>query len=137
VLGLDTNVLVRYLVRDEPAAFRVVCDLIKRAVREGDSIMICSSVLLETEWVLRSSYKIRKAQIIALFNLLLERPDISFEDEPIFEIALQSWKYAAVDFADCMIVAKYFRLGCDRVATFDKKAGKLPGTLVLPTQANG
>jgi predicted nucleic-acid-binding protein len=127
MLGIDTNVLVRFLVQDDEVQFAKARKLIKREVAAGRRVFVNQLVLMETEWVLRSRYAIPKNQIIAAISSLLEAIDIQFEDEPVIEEALFIWKEAAANFADCLIGAKNRRLGCQATATFDIKASKLPG----------
>ena len=127
MLGLDTNVLVRFLVRDDQAQFEKARRLIKREVAAGSGIFVNQLLLLETEWVLRSRYGLTKNRIIEVISGLLEASDVHFEDEPAIEEALFTWKDASADFADCLISAKNRRLGCRATATFDVRAAKLPG----------
>jgi predicted nucleic-acid-binding protein len=127
MLGVDTNVLVRFLVRDDEAQFEKARKLIKREVAAGGGVLVNQLVLLETEWVLRSRYSLPKSLIIEAISGLLEASDVRFEDEPDIEEALFIWKDTAADFADCLIGAKNRRLGCRATATFDVKASKLPG----------
>jgi len=130
MLGVDTNVLVRFLVRDDETQFEKAHKLIKREVTAGHRVFIGQLVLLETEWVLRSRYGLSKNRIIETISGLLDTADVQFEDEPAIEEALFTWKDAAADFADCLIGAKNRRLGCRATATFDAKAAKLPGFVV-------
>ena len=127
MLGIDTNVLVRFLVRDDEAQFEKARKLIKREVAAGSSVLVNQLVLLETEWVLRSRYSLAKNLIIQSISCLLDASDVRFEDEQVIEEALFIWKDSAADFADCLIGAKNRRLGCRSTATFDTKASKLPG----------
>jgi predicted nucleic-acid-binding protein len=127
VLGLDTNVLVRYLVRDDQPQFEKARRLIKRESDKGEPVLVSLLVLLETDWVLRSRYELSKPEILSAFSTLLDVADLAFEDEPSVEHALYSWKDSAADFADCLIEARNLRLGCQATATFDGKALKLPG----------
>lgn len=127
MLGVDTNVLVRFLVRDDEAQFEKARKLIKREVSAGRRIFVSQLVLLETEWVLRSRYGLSKNQMVETISGLLDTTDVRFEDEAAIEEALFTWKDAAADFADCLIGAKNRRLGCRATATFDAKAAKLPG----------
>lgn len=60
MLGIDTNVLVRFLVRDDLAQFEKARQLIEQEVSAGKQVVINQLVLLETEWVLRSRYSLRK-----------------------------------------------------------------------------
>ena len=127
MLGIDTNVLVRFLVRDDDAQFEKARKLIKREVSLGRRVFVSQLVLLETEWVLRSRYGVSKNKIIAAISGLLDATDVQFEDESAVEEALFIWKDTAADFADCLIGAQHRRLGCRATATFDVKASKLPG----------
>ena len=127
MLGLDTNVLVRYLVRDDQQQFEKARRLIKREADMDEPVLVSLLVLLETEWVLRSRYELSKPEILSAFSALLDVADLAFEDEPSVEHALYSWKESVADFADCLIEARNRRLGCQATATFDTKALKLAG----------
>lgn len=127
MLGVDTNVLVRFLVRDDEAQFEKARKLIKREVAAGRCVFVSQLVLLETEWVLRSRYSLPKNMIIEAILGLLNATDVRFEDEPTIEEALFIWKDTTADFADCLIGAKNRRLGCRATVTFDAKASRLPG----------
>jgi predicted nucleic-acid-binding protein len=127
MLGVDTNVLVRFLVRDDETQFEKARRLIKREVAAGRRVFVNQLVVLETEWVLRSRYGLSKGQIIEAISGLLDASDIGFEDEPAIEEALFIWKDTTADFADCLIGARNRRLGCRATATLDAKASRLPG----------
>jgi predicted nucleic-acid-binding protein len=131
MLGVDTNVLVRFLVQDDPVQFEKALKLIKREVAAGRRVFINQLVLMETEWVLRSRYAAPKAKIIEAISGLLEAVDVQLEDEASIEEALYMWKDANADFADCLIGAKNRRMGCRATATFDVNAAKLPGLVVV------
>ena len=126
MLGLDTNVLVRFLVQDDRAQFERAQKLIGRESRTG-GVLISLLVLLETEWVLRSRYSLAKSEILAAFSGLLASAELRFEDEHSIEEALFAWKDSPADFADCLIGARHRALGCRATASFDAKATKLPG----------
>jgi predicted nucleic-acid-binding protein len=127
MLGVDTNVLVRYLIRDDQSQYEKARRLIDREVGKGETILVSLLVLLETEWVLRSRYELSKTDIVTAFSALLDTADLAFEDEPSVENAIYSWKDSAADFADCLIEAHNRRLGCRATATFDGRAMKLAG----------
>ena len=126
MLGIDTNVLVRFLVRDDEAQFEKARKLIKREVAAGRRVFVNHLVLLETEWVLRSRYSLPKTRIIEAISGLLDATDVGFEDEPAIEEALFIWKDTTADFTDCLIGAQNRRLGCRATASFDVKASRLP-----------
>jgi predicted nucleic-acid-binding protein len=127
MVGVDTNVLVRFLVRDDQSQFERSRRLVSRAAASGEPVLVSLLVLLETEWVLRSRYELPKAQIVGALSALLEAADITLEDEPAVEMALYTWKDSTAEFADCLIGAHNTRLGCNATATFDARAIRLPG----------
>ncbi len=127
MLGVDTNVLVRFLVRDDEVQFEKARKLIKREVAAGRRVFVSQLGLLETEWVLRSRYGLPKNVIVDAISGLLGATDVRFEDEPAIEEALFVWKETTADFADCLIGARNRRLGCRGTATFDARASRLPG----------
>ena len=127
MLGLDTNVLVRFLVRDHEAQFERSRRLIKREVGTREKVLISLLVLLETEWVLRSRYGLQKNQRVDVISGLLDATELELEDEPSIEEALHVWRKSVADFADCLIAARHRRLGCRATVTFDAGALKLPG----------
>ncbi len=127
MLGVDTNVLVRYLTRDDQPQYEKARRLIDREVAKGEPVLVSLLVLLETEWVLRSRYEMAKAEIVKTFSALLDTADLAFEDEPSVEAAVYAWKDSVADFADCLIGARNIRLGCRATATFDSRALKLAG----------
>ena len=121
------NVLVRYLVRDDEAQFTKARALIRRETAAGRRILISLVVLLETESVLRSRYRLRKDNIRAAISGLLDTSDFELESEPSVEAALHVWKKSRADFADCLIGVHYCRLGCEATVTFDTKTSSLAG----------
>ena len=127
MLGLDTNVLVRYLVQDDPQQYQKARRLIVRELANGAPVLISLLVLLETERVLRSRYQLEKARILMTISALLDTADLTFEDEACIEQALYSWRDSAADFSDCLIEARNRRLGCSATATFDAKALAVAG----------
>lgn len=127
MLGLDTNILVRYLVRDDEGQFEKAERLIHSETAESEPVFVSLLVLLEMEWVLRSRYGLSKTEILETVSALLDIDELAWEDEPSIESALFSWKNSTADFADCLIDARNRRLGCRGTATFDLRALKLPG----------
>lgn len=131
MLGIDTNVLVRYLVRDDEAQFERARRLIRREIVAAGGVFLNLVVLAETEWVLRSRYGLQKAEVTEAISGLLDAAEVRFEDEPAVEEALFVWKDAAADFADCLIGAHNRRAGCRATATFDTSAVKLTAFVAL------
>jgi predicted nucleic-acid-binding protein len=127
MVGLDTNVLVRFLVADDQRQFEKARRLIRNEASIGDPVLISQLVLLECEWVLRSRYGSAKDDILGAFSGLLDSTEVRVEDEACVEEALYVWKESGAEFADCLIGARYRALGCRSTVSFDAKAAKLPG----------
>ena len=127
MLGIDTNVLVRFLVRDDQSQFEKAQALIERESGRGETVLISQPVLLEAEWVLRSRYALTKADIHQAFSGLLESVEFTVEHWPSVEQALFLWKESPAEFADCLIGVRHLNLGCRATASFDGRALKLPG----------
>jgi predicted nucleic-acid-binding protein len=127
-VAIDTNVLVRLLVRDDEIQFAAAKHVVDRAAEQGEPVLLLFGMLLEAEWVLRSRYKVDKAAIIDAYTQLLETDGVQHEDEAAVEEAIFRWKdHPKADFTDCMLAARASRLGCTRFVTFDAGAAGLPG----------
>jgi len=131
VLGLDTNVFVRLLIADDAEQTRRARRFVEQAVGQGELVLVSLPVLLETEWVLRSRYKLGRDAILRLLRAALEARELTFEDEGACEEALFIWSDSACGFADCLILAHNRQLGCRSTATFDAKAAQLPGAVSI------
>lgn len=127
MIGLDTNVLVRFLVADDERQFEKARRLIRHEATTGDPVLISQLVLLECEWVLRSRYGLAKDEILGAFSGLLDSTEVRVEDEACVEEALYVWRDSRAEFTDCLIGAKYRALGCSSTISFDAKAARLPG----------
>ena len=121
--GLDTNVLVRFLVRDDEIRLDRARRLIQREAGRGEAVLISLLVLLETEWVLRSRYELAKNEIAGAFAGLLDSAELVLEDEASMEQALYLSRESPARFADCLIEARHWALECRGTASFD--AGSL------------
>lgn len=126
-IAIDTNVVVRLLVRDDAAQFTAAAHLVQQAETTGQPLLILLGALLETEWVLRSRYRLDKPAIANAFARLLEVDGVVFEHEATVEEALYIWtQHSSADFADCLLNARAAHLSCARFVTFDAGAAKLP-----------
>jgi predicted nucleic-acid-binding protein len=131
-VAIDTNVLVRLLVRDDEAQYKAARRLVDEAAAAEEPVLILLGALLETEWVLRSRYKLDKASIAGAVIALLESADVELEHPPTVEEALYVWaQHPAADFADCLLTARAAHLGRNRFLTFDAGAARLPGAELL------
>lgn len=131
-VAIDTNVLVRLLVRDDETQFAAACRLLEEAAAAEEPVVVMLCALLETEWVLRSRYRLDKARVSGAFAQLLECGDVEFEHEPTVEEALYLWSQRSkVSFAECLMNARAAHLGCSRFVTFDAGAARLPRAELL------
>lgn len=133
IFGLDTSVLVRFLLKDDPAQAEHARQVIEETLASGDQVAVGLPVVLETEWVLRSCAKLEKKTIITTFRMLLESRDLLIEHEDYLEHALYLYENSNADFADCLIATGYKRTGCSAMLTFDRKAATIPGAILLNT----
>jgi predicted nucleic-acid-binding protein len=131
MFGVDTNVLVRFLLRDDQKQAEQAKRAIEDALADGKPVVVSLLTLLETEWVLRSCAALGKKTIISTFRMLLESRDLRIEQEEVLEEALYLYENNSADFADCLMVARYRRLGCSAMLTFDKKAASVPGVMLV------
>lgn len=135
--GLDTNILARYFVEDrgdaEASRQRAAA---RRLIESGKPLMVCKTVILELEWVMRGYYGFAQAEVASVMRHLLELGHITVEDRESVEQALSNCE-AGIDFADALHHASY--RSCASVASFDdrkfarraKKLGLAPAVVVL------
>lgn len=129
--GLDTNILVRWLVDDDPPQVRLTGELFESARESRRSLRVPTTVTLELEWVLRSRYGFEKADILAAFGALLETQELDFQDEPAVERALHLYRETSVEFTDCMHASLCASDGHAPLLTFDRKAARLPSVMLV------
>lgn len=129
--ALDTNVLVRYLVRDDPGQLAAARGLISHCVAQGLALFVPVTVVLELEWVLRSKFALPKEEILQTLSNLFSAAELSFESEQALEVALQLFRKGPADFADCLHVSLATQAGEQPLWTFDKGAARVSGAQLL------
>lgn len=134
--ALDTNVLVRHIVRDDTEQLATARRLISRCISEGSTLFVPVTVVLELEWVLRSSFGFRQDEVLTTLSRLLSAAELTFESEPALEIALQLFREGSADFADCLHVALATQAGEQPLWTFDRSAAKVSGARLLDSTRN-
>jgi predicted nucleic-acid-binding protein len=125
MIGVDTNVLVRYLVRDDVAQSRRARDRLDAACTNDEPGFISHLVVSELCWVLRGAYRYRRAAIAGVIEALLRTPQLRLEDEALVAGALAVYRTSDADFADCLIGLIHRRAGCGTTVTFDAAAAAL------------
>ncbi len=129
--SLDTNILVRFLVRDDERQFASAQKLIRAAIAAGETLFVPITVALELEWLLRSNFKFSKEEVTHTLSQLLATSELSFESEAAFEVALALYKKGSADFSDCMHTALAHAAGENPLWTFDRAASKIDGAKLL------
>ena len=129
--ALDTNVLVRYLVRDDVAQLASAQRLIRKCLSEQQTLFVPITVTLELEWVLRSNFGYAKDATIGALSQLFSAAELSFESDHALEVALELYRRGTADFADCLHVALAAQAGEQPLWTFDKGAAKVSGAQLL------
>ena len=129
--ALDTNVLVRFLMQDEPAQLRSAQRLIRNSLGAGELLFVPVTVALELEWVLRSRFELGKPAVLQTFSQLLSTVELRFEAAACIEWALKQYKDATADFSDCLHAALAGQAGEQPLWTFNKAVAKLAGARLV------
>ena len=118
MIGLDTNVLVRYLTKDDEAQWQQAVEIVNSA----ESCFISNIVLCEMVWVLRGKpYKYPQSEVLEIIELLLQSSKLEFADRTVIYQALKLNKLGKADFADYLIGAVNHFHECSTTVTFDRK----------------
>jgi len=127
MIGLDTNILVRYLTQDDPVQSAKATDILERRLTGKNPGFVSVAVMVETVWVLDRSHGQTAQEIASAVEGLLQIEVLTIENEQEVFTAMVALKQGRASFADALIVELGARAGCARTLTFDEKAGRLPG----------
>lgn len=131
MIGIDTNILLRLWLDDDPAQSKRIDALLAEHGSTPGSLLVSDVVLAESVWTLSSAYGQDKAAQLAALRSLLHETAFAFEDRDAVGKAVASFEQNACGFSDCLIAAKHGQLGCEFTATFDRRMRKLAGVKVL------
>ena len=120
--ALDTNVLVRFLVRDDKRQAETIYRVFKKAESDREVFFVPLLVVLETVWVLESVYKIPRKEILDSVNELILMPILKFETQPAILNFISAARETKMDLLDLLIAHSAKFSGCECVLTFDKRA---------------
>ncbi|MEZ5691416.1 MAG: type II toxin-antitoxin system VapC family toxin [Rickettsiales bacterium] len=126
MIGLDTNLLIRYIIRDDLTQTRAADRYIDSLSEDGISLFLNNIVLCELVRVLEVTYEYNKIQVVSVIEKILSTSQFLFEDTNAIWIAISAYKKSKSGFADSLIGTINKLSGCEKTATFDKKAAKLP-----------
>lgn len=129
MIGVDTNVLVRYLVKDDPQQSAAASALFASFSPDSPGYL-CATVMVETFWVLKRVYKVSHAEIADVLLNLASLEEVVVEHPDLVRRAARK-AAEGYDFADALIALNGRERGCDYTATFDSQASDLQGMKLL------
>ena len=122
MIGLDTNVVIRYLTQDDPKQSKKASQLIENQLSAKEPGFITLIALVEIVWVLESCYDQKKDDILTVLQSLLTTRQLRVERADIVYLAMKRYSGASCDYSDALITVVSEQENCSQVMTFDKKA---------------
>jgi len=130
MIGLDTNVLVRYLMQDDAKQAAQATRLMESLTVESPGFVSIVSVV-ELGWVLTSAYDLTRSQLEQALEALLRTKELVVDRADEILRALRVFRTAKADFADCLIERSAAGAGCEQTMTFDVSAAKGAGMTLV------
>jgi len=127
MIGLDSNILVRYLTQDDPIQSAKATEIIARRITEENPGFVSIVAMVEIVWVLERAYGLPTHEIVRAVERVLQTGVLVVENEQEVFTAMIAAKEGLGSFADAVIAALGTRMGCSCTLTFDRKALRLPG----------
>ena len=131
MIGLDTNVLLRYLIKDDEDQGERAARVIRQASVRGEPVFIGPVVLCEMVWVLESRYGFGKPEILRTLTAILEADGFDVANRNVLRAAVDDYRSHKSDFADCLIGRTNEAAGCRDTVTFDRRLKPLDTFRVL------
>jgi predicted nucleic-acid-binding protein len=130
MIGLDTNVLVRYIMQDDARQAAKATALVESLSDAQPGFVTLVSVV-ELAWVLSSCFELTRDQIAQALDALLRTRQLVVDRADQVMRALRSFRSGSADFADCLIERTAAGAGCERTMTFDQGAAKSAGMVLI------
>ena len=127
MIALDTNVLIRYLTRDNPEQAEAARALLQGLTTDNPGF-ICREVVIEVVWVLERSYRFSRERIANIVVELVATDTLVIEDDNDVAQAAAAYREGSADFSDLMILSAANRVGAQPLYTFDRQFARLDGT---------
>lgn len=134
MIGIDTNVLLRLVVRDDDAQARAAERFVSRHCSAERPGFVSLLVVAEIAWALRRLYLYDRREIATAIGALLDVAELEFEAAEDVRRAVDDFLTSPAGFVDCLVARAHAARGCDYTITFDRRAAKLPGFKLLPTK---
>ena len=129
--GLDTNVLVRYLVQDDPVQSQKATAFIETTCTAESPGYINHIVLCELVWVLQRCYQVERAGIVRLLQQILQTRQLRVQSPRTVWFATEDYENGSADFADYLVARSNVQQDCRETVTFDVQAAKALGMRLL------
>ncbi|MFN0194029.1 MAG: PIN domain-containing protein [Aestuariivirga sp.] len=123
MIGLDTNVIVRYIMQDDRKQSKLATALMERLTESEPGFVSLVSVT-ELVWVLESAYALARHQVAEVLTSLIAIDVLKIERLAVVAAAVRNFKDGTADFADCLIERSSANAGCERTVTFDRSAAR-------------
>lgn len=130
MMGLDTNVLVRYITQDDRKQAQQASRLIENLNEETPGY-ISVVTIMELYWVLETAYQLTRNQLVQVFQTLIAVDHLKIDRVAAVASAARQYSESKADFADCLIERLASSAGCVRTLTFDKGAAKSTGMVLV------
>jgi predicted nucleic-acid-binding protein len=130
VIGLDTNVLVRYITQDDSKQSALASTLIE-SLDETSLGFVTLVTVVELAWVLESAYNFSRMQFAQVMQTLLAVDAIKVDRAASVTSAVRRYTSSSADFSDCLIERLSIDAGCDKTMTLDKAAAKSAGMTLI------
>jgi predicted nucleic-acid-binding protein len=130
MIGLDTNVLVRYIMQDDPTQ-SPKATLIVESLEEVASGFVTLVSIVELVWVLSVSFELTRSQVAQALDGIIRTKQFKIENADQVIRALRVFKVGKSDFADCLIERSAHGAGCEKTITFDVNASKHAGMTLI------
>ncbi len=131
MIAVDTNVLVRLFVFDEPSQAARAQRLFDSAAEDDVMVWVSDTVLVELVWTLGRAYARGRGDIVKALRALISHATVKLESPAPVHAATDLFERGPADFADCLLSMKAQAAGCDRLSTFDRGMKGLPGVRLL------
>lgn len=130
MIGLDTNVLVRYIMQDDAAQASKASALLESLTVDAPGWIALISIV-ELVWVLGAAYDLQRAQVFAAIESILTIKELRVERASLVWKALRACRATKADLADCLITSSAVSAGCERTMTFDRAAARFAGMSLI------
>jgi predicted nucleic-acid-binding protein len=131
VINLDTNVLVRVLIQDDPREAARARALLERCLEKHEECLLTEMVLCELEWVLRRTYRASRAEVLAILTPLVNEGLFAFQDRDLVRQAVSSFRQGRQELADLLIGLRGEAAGAATTYTFDRGLRRTEGFTLL------